>query len=65
MEDDLSGGNPQQKTFSTADNLNGRQPHGKTSSMKRHPQKEMTSKERTLMGDNLKTISNKDNLNGR
>ena len=65
MEDDLSGRNPQHKTFSTVDNLNGRQPDGKTSSMKSQPQKEMTSKERTLMGDNLKTISNKDNLNGR
>ena len=54
MEDDRSGRKPQQKTISTADNLDGRQPKGKTSSMKRQPQKEMTSREKTSMGNNLK-----------
>ena len=59
-KDKLNSGQPRQKTNSTADNLDGRQSKGKAFSMKRQPQKEMTS-----MGNNLKTISNKDNLNGR
>ena len=65
MEEDLSGRKPRQKTISTADNFDRRQPQGKTSSMKRQPQKEMTSREKTSMGKKPKDNLNKDDLNGR